>query len=56
MSSYGKHLKFKSEVLNKEIDVYLEDQQIAEYYPVLTYLIGIDVRYSENFLAPKNSF
>jgi len=37
----AQHIKFKSDILNKEIDIYVENAYIKEYYPVPTYLYGI---------------
>lgn len=37
----AQHIKFKSDILNKEIDIYIENAYVKEYYPVPTYLYGI---------------
>jgi len=37
----AQHIKFKSDILNKEIDIYVENAYIKEYYPVISYLYGI---------------
>ena len=37
----AQYIKFKSDILNKEIDIYIENACVKEYYPVPTYLYGI---------------